>query len=165
MPLFHIHGLVAGLLAPLSRGGAVVCTPGFNALSFLTALADSRATWFTAVPTMHQAILMRCGRGGGRPAHGLRFARSSSAPLPARLTADFESAFGVPLLESYGMTEAAHQIAANTLAGVRKPGSVGPAAGAQVAAIDEAGRHLPADAVGASTRRRSPARPCAAKAR
>ena len=62
MPLFHIHGLIAGLAAPLSRGGAVFCTPGFNALKFFAEMEAARPTWYTAVPTMHQAILTRAGR-------------------------------------------------------------------------------------------------------
>ena len=61
MPLFHIHGLMAGLLAPLDAGSLVFCTPGFNALRFFSWMSEARPTWYTAVPTMHQMILARAG--------------------------------------------------------------------------------------------------------
>lgn len=150
MPLFHIHGLVASLLASLAAGGSVSCTPGFNALQFFTQLKESAATWYTAVPTMHQAILARAARNadalrGSR----LRFIRSSSASLPPQVMAELEATFGVPVIEAYGMTEAAHQMASNPLPPrARKPGSVGLAAGPQIAILDEAGNILPSGAVG-----------------
>ena len=62
MPLFHIHGLIAGILAPLSAGGQICCTPGFNALKFFSWMEEAKPTWYTGVPTMHQAILGRAGR-------------------------------------------------------------------------------------------------------
>lgn len=139
MPLFHIHGLVAGLLAPLAAGGAVVVAPGFFAAEVPGWLERHRATWYTAVPTMHQAILARLAEGATWP--HLRFVRSSSSALPRRTLHDLEARLGVPVIEAYGMTEAAHQIASNPLpAGARKPGSVGPAAGPEVAVLDAEGR-------------------------
>ena len=143
MPLFHIHGLIAGLLAPLSRGGSVFCTPGFNALKFFAAMEESKPTWYTAVPTMHQAILTRAG--GNREViarHPLRFIRSSSSSLPPQVIAELEAVFHAPVIEAYGMTEASHQMASNPLDGVRKPGSVGLAAGPEVAIMDAGGRLL-----------------------
>jgi acyl-CoA synthetase (AMP-forming)/AMP-acid ligase II len=150
MPLFHIHGLVACLLAPLSAGSSVYCSAGFNALRFMADLAESEATWYSAVPTMHQAILARAARNPERSrTNRLRFVRSSSAALPPRVLAELESVFGVPVIEAYGMTEAAHQMASNPLPpGVRKPGTVGLAAGPAVAIMDERGTLLPAGGVG-----------------
>ena len=143
MPLFHIHGLIAGLSAPLSRGGAVFCTPGFNALKFFAEMEEARPTWYTAVPTMHQTILTRAGRYKDIVArHPLRFVRSSSASLPPSVIGELEAAFHCPVIEAYGMTEATHQMACNPLNGVRKPGSVGLAAGPEIAIMDEAGRLL-----------------------
>ncbi len=143
MPLFHIHGLIAGLLAPLSRGGDIFCTPGFNALKFFAWMEEAKPTWYTAVPTMHQAILARAGHHKEVIArHPLRFLRSSSAPLPPQVIAELETTFGAPLIEAYGMTEAAHQMACNPLHGVRKPGSVGVAAGPEIAVMGEQGRLL-----------------------
>ena len=150
MPLFHIHGLVAGVLASLHAGARVACAPGFNALRFFGWLDDLAPTWFTAVPTMHQAILARAGRNAGIVARRrLRFLRSSSAPLPAPVMTALEAAFDAPVVESYGMTEAAHQMSSNPLPpGVRRPGSVGLAAGPEIAVLDAAGRALAPGTVG-----------------
>jgi acyl-CoA synthetase (AMP-forming)/AMP-acid ligase II len=143
MPLFHIHGLIAGLAAPLSRGGAVFCTHGFNALRFFAEMEGAKPTWYTAVPTMHQAVLTRAARNKDIIARQrLRFIRSSSASLPPKVIGELEAAFGAPLIEAYGMTEAAHQMASNPLNGPRKAGSVGLAAGPEIAVMDEAGRLL-----------------------
>jgi oxalate---CoA ligase len=149
MPLFHIHGLLAGLLAPLSRGGSVFCTPGFNALKFFAWMEDSNPTWYTAVPTMHQAILTRSAHNRDVIArHPLRFIRSSSSSLPPQVIAELEGTFHAPVIESYGMTEAAHQMASNPLHGVRKPGSVGLPAGPEIAIMDENGNFLGVGEVG-----------------
>lgn len=142
MPLFHIHGLIASLLAPLSAGGAVICTKGFNALKFMGLLGSELATWYSAVPTMHQAILERAQRQpeAARGA-GLRFVRSSSASLPPRVFGALAATFGCPVIEAYGMTEASHQMTSNPLgAGRQKPGSVGLAAGPEVAIAAPDGR-------------------------
>src|SRR3984893_14557572 len=149
MPLFHIHGLIAGVLAPLSRGGSVYCTLGFNALKFFTWMEDTQPTWYTAVPTMHQTILTRAGHNKDVIArHPLRFIRSSSSSLPPQVIAELEATFQAPVVEAYGMTEASHQMASNPLNGVRKPGSVGLAAGPEVAIMDENGHLLEAGEVG-----------------
>jgi acyl-CoA synthetase (AMP-forming)/AMP-acid ligase II len=145
MPLFHIHGLIAAVSSSLAAGGQVVCTPGFNALKIFGWLDEVRPTWFTAVPTMHQAILARAERN--RDVLGrlqLRFIRSSSASLPPQVMTEVERVFGCPVIESYGMTEAAHQMTSNPLPpAARKPGSVGIAAGPEVGIMDDAGRLLP----------------------
>ncbi len=150
MPLFHIHGLIAAVLSSLCAGASVHCTPGFNALSFFHQVDEVRPSWYTAVPTMHQAILARAPRNAeilGRAA--LRFIRSSSASLPPQVMAELETAFGCPVIEAYGMTEAAHQMASNPLPPrARKPGSVGVAAGPEVAIMGEGGVLLPAGEVG-----------------
>jgi len=144
MPLFHIHGLMAAVLASLHAGASTFCTPGFNALKFFAWLDESDATWYTAVPTMHQAILSRAERNrtvidGCR----IRFVRSSSSSLPPQVMSQLEAAFGAPVIEAYGMTEASHQMTSNPLPPrARKPGSVGMATGQQVAVMDEAGKLL-----------------------
>jgi acyl-CoA synthetase (AMP-forming)/AMP-acid ligase II len=145
MPLFHIHGLIAGLLAPLSAGGQVCCTPGFDALQFFRWMEEARPTWYTAVPTMHQTILARAGKHRELIRNNpLRFIRSSSSALPPQVIGELEETFGAPVIESYGMTEAAHQMASNRLPpGVRKPGTVGVAAGPEVAIMDPEGSLLP----------------------
>jgi oxalate---CoA ligase len=149
MPLFHIHGLIAGLLAPLSRGGSVYCTPGFNALKFFAWMEDAQPSWYTAVPTMHQAILVRAGHNKNVIVrHPLRFIRSSSSSLPPQVIAELEATFHAPVIEAYGMTEASHQMASNPLHGLRKPGTVGIAAGPEVAIMDGAGNLLSAGEMG-----------------
>jgi acyl-CoA synthetase (AMP-forming)/AMP-acid ligase II/acyl carrier protein len=143
MPLFHIHGLVAALLSSLAAGGSVVCAGGFSAPGFFSSLSMFRPTWYTAVPTMHQAVLAEAD-AGAIAGHRLRFIRSSSAALPVQVMSQLEALFGVPVIEAYGMTEAAHQMASNPLPpSPRKPRSVGPAAGPEIAIADAAGALLP----------------------
>ncbi len=144
MPLFHIHGLIAAVLSSLSAGASVACTAGFNALQFFGQLGEFGPTWYTAVPTMHQAIAGRASRHREViAAHRLRLIRSSSASLPPQVMAEVEAAFGAPVIESYGMTEAAHQMTSNPLPPrARRPGSVGVAAGPEVAVMSESGELL-----------------------
>ena len=133
MPLFHVHGLVAALLAPLMTGGRVWCAPGFQAGRFQEWLIESGASWYTAVPTMHQEILLRVRRNAGSPSHRLRLIRSCSAPLPEVVWTDLRSAFGVPVVQAYGMTEAAHQISSTSLADHEwETGSVGISTGPDI---------------------------------
>ena len=143
MPLFHVHGLVASLLATLATGGTVVVPPRFNALGFWRLVHDHNVTWFSAVPTMHQLLIARV-RTGERPDIGrLRFIRSCSAALSPDTMSAMEQTFGVPVLEAYGMTEASHQMASNPLPpGPRKPGSVGPGTGVRIGIMDAEGRLL-----------------------
>lgn len=150
MPLFHIHGLVAALLATLSSGGRMICTPGFQAPQFLGWVAAHQATWYTAVPTMHQSIVSRArSESTAAATTRLRFARSSSASLAPSIIQDLEVALGVPVIEAYGMTEAAHQMTSNPMgSGRQKPGSVGPPAGPEVAIADGDGNLLGPRAVG-----------------
>ena len=150
MPLFHIHGLIAAVLSSLSAGAHIVCSPGFNALKVFQWFAEVKPSWYTAVPTMHQAILDRAPRNAEIVAGmALRFVRSSSSSLPPQVMAALEETFGCPVIEAYGMTEAAHQMASNPLPPLaRKPGSVGLAAGPEVAVMDAAGALLGADQIG-----------------
>jgi acyl-CoA synthetase (AMP-forming)/AMP-acid ligase II len=150
MPLFHIHGLIAGILAPLSAGGEVCCTTGFNALKFFSWMAEVRPTWYTAVPTMHQGILSRAANNADViKANPLRFIRSSSSSMPTQVIKELETVFGAPVIESYGMTEAAHQMASNPLPpALRKPGTVGLHAGPEVCVIDVDGNPLPPGVTG-----------------
>jgi acyl-CoA synthetase (AMP-forming)/AMP-acid ligase II len=146
MPLFHIHGLVAALLSSLSAGGEIVCTSGFVGASFFDWLAEFRPTWYSAVPTMHRSVLSRAGEHSATISSGaMRFIRSSSAALPRATLEELEQTFGVPVIEAYGMTEAAHQMASNPLPpGIRKPGTVGCAAGPEIAVLDANGQTLSA---------------------
>ncbi len=150
MPLFHIHGLIAATLSSLAAGAAVCCSPGFNAFRFFSWFAEARPTWYTAVPTMHQAILNLAKRNEAAIKAGrLRFIRSSSSSLPPQVMAQLEQIFGVPVIEAYGMTEAAHQMASNPLPPRRRhPGSVGIAAGPEIAIMDQGGALQPPGTLG-----------------
>ena len=144
MPLFHIHGLIAALSASIAAGGSVWCSPGFDALKFFRWLDDASPSWFTAVPTMHQAILARSKRNKDIiEKNKLRFLRSSSASLPSQVMKELERVFSAPIIEGYGMTEATHQMASNPLPPlVQKPGSVGREAGPKIRIAHELENHL-----------------------
>ena len=144
MPLFHIHGLMAAVLATLGKGASVFAAPGFDALKFFSLLDQAKPTWYSAVPTMHQALLARAKRNREViDRTRLRFIRSSSSSLPPQVLAELEKTFGVPVVEAYAMTEASHQMTCNQLPpGLRKPGTVGCAAGPEVAIMDEAEAEL-----------------------
>jgi acyl-CoA synthetase (AMP-forming)/AMP-acid ligase II len=117
----------------------------FNPLSFWRTVRDTGATWYSAVPTIHNLLLSRAGEERPAGAEGLRFIRSCSASLPAEMMEKMERVFGVPVLEAYGMTEASHQMSSNPEPpAVRKPGSVGPGTGVKIGIMDDAGNLLAA---------------------
>jgi oxalate---CoA ligase len=147
MPLFHVHGLVASTFAALAAGGSVIVPRRFTPRGFWPQAREHGATWLSAGPTLHQMILDRADDGGAPQT--LRFARSCSSALSPALLARAEQAYGVPMLEAYGMTEASHQMASNPLPpAARIPGSVGVATGTQVSVADKAGNLLPEGSAG-----------------
>ncbi|MGB8265357.1 MAG: acyl--CoA ligase [Candidatus Velthaea sp.] len=150
MPLFHIHGLVFSTLAFLGVGAQVVVPEKFSASAFWPTVERYRATVVSAVPTIYRTLLLRAdAEGAPRPGeHSLRFLRSSSAALPAAEFHKLQARFGVPVVEAYSMTEAAHQMCANPLDGERRAGSVGVGAHVEVAILDEAGNLLGPDEEG-----------------
>jgi amino acid adenylation domain-containing protein len=149
MPLFHTHGLGA-LLASLLAGASMVCTPDFSAPTFFDWMAAFSPTWYTAVPTIHQAVLARAAEHYETITRcPLRFVRSGSAACPPQVLTELERVFHAPVIEYYGMTEAASQITCNPLPpNVRKPGSVGVAVGSELAIMDQRGMLLPVGASG-----------------
>ena len=150
MPLFHIHGLIAGVLATLESGGSMFCSSGFDALKFFNFLDNINPTWFSAVPTMHQAILSRAKRNKAVIENSnLKFIRSSSASLPIVVLEELETVFSCPVIEAYGMTEAAHQMTSNPLPPLlRKSGTVGLAAGPLVEILSNDGEILGPNQIG-----------------
>ena len=150
MPLFHIHGLIAAVLSTLSAGASIYCSSGFNALQVFKWFSSEEPTWFTAVPTMHQAILSRANRNSDiLEKIKLRLIRSSSSSLAPQVMAQLEETFHCPVIEAYGMTEAAHQMASNPLPpSIRKPGSVGLAAGPEIRIMDDKGNFLSSETEG-----------------
>ena len=148
MPLFHVHGLVASTLATLPTGGTVVVPGKFNPLSFWQTAEEHGATWYSAVPTIHQLLLARVKTGcaDGRPApRSCASSARAARRCRRRCMHDLEAAFGAPVLEAYGMTEAAHQMASNPLPPRRRmPGSVGRGTDVQISIMDDEGKHLQA---------------------
>ncbi len=145
LPLFHGHGLIATVLTSLAAGASVVCTGGIDVGKFFAWIKTFQPTWYSAVPTMHQAILARA-RQNPELVEGcrLRLVRSASAPLPPRVFAELERTFANVVIEFYGMTETASApIACNPLPpGRRKAGSVGIPVGLDVAIMNERGAML-----------------------
>ena len=141
MPLFHVHGLLAGFLAPLLSGGSVIVPPRFSAKEFWEDFIAFKANWYTAVPTIHQ-ILLKNPPPTTKP--NIRFIRSCSSPLSPKVFAELEKAFDAPVLEAYAMTEAAHQMTSNPLPPARRqPGSVGIGQGVEVRILDQDGKEVP----------------------
>jgi oxalate---CoA ligase len=150
MPLYHIHGLIGAVLSSIGAGASIVCAPDANPRAFFDRVDEFHPTWYTAVPSIHAAILECAPRYSGVIARApLRFIRSCSAALPPRLMGDLEKTFRVPVLEAYGMTEACHQVTLNPLPpAARKPGSVGIPTGTKVGIADENGNLLAAGETG-----------------
>jgi acyl-CoA synthetase (AMP-forming)/AMP-acid ligase II len=149
MPLFHVHGLIGATLSSLSAGATVVLPGKFSAQAFWPAAKVYRVTWYSAVPTIHQVLLLRAEGDGAPERSGFRFIRSCSSALAPATMSQLEERFAAPVLEAYAMTEASHQMTANRLPpGKRKAGSVGVGANVDVAIMDEQGKLLPAGAQG-----------------
>ena len=142
MPLFHVHGLIGVSLSTLFSGGTLVIPPKFSASTFWKHQNDHKATWYSAVPTIHQILLMRAEKDNA-PKKSFRFIRSCSAALPPSVFKDLETRFGAPVLEAYGMTEASHQMSSNLLPPFdRSPGTVGQGTGVEIAIMNELGTLL-----------------------
>jgi acyl-CoA synthetase (AMP-forming)/AMP-acid ligase II len=151
MPLFHVHGLIGATLSTLHSGGAVVVPAKFSAGAFWQLASKYSVTWYSAVPTIHQILLGRAEQDNA-PRGGLRFIRSCSSALAPAVFQQLEDRFGAPVLEAYGMTEAAHQMASNPLPpGPRKPGFVGKGTGVDIVIRDDQGQSLPAGKQGEVT--------------
>ena len=145
LPLFHGHGLIATVMTSLAAGASIVSTPGCDIDRFFGWITTFRPTWYSAVPTMHQAILTQARQHPEQAADSrLRLIRSASAPLPPRVFAELERTFETTVIEFYGMTETASSpIACNPLPPrQRKAGSVGIPVGLDVAIMDEGGTLL-----------------------
>ena len=144
MPLFHIHGLIAVIATSMAQGASVCCSSGFNAMKFLELAKEEKISWYSGVPTMHQTILLRAQKQPeAARALGLRFLRSSSASLPPAVFSELNGVFGCPVIEAYGMTEAAHQMTSNPLElGKQKAGFVGIVTSPEVCILDSSGNQL-----------------------
>ena len=150
MPLFHIHGLIAVLSASAKVGASVCASNGFNALKFLDLAETQNITWYSGVPTMHQAILLRAQKNSNKAKKlNLRFIRSSSASLPPAIFEQLNDIFQTPVIEAYGMTEATHQMTSNPLPpAIQKPGLVGMPAGPEICIMNDKNEKLSQGEIG-----------------
>jgi acyl-CoA synthetase (AMP-forming)/AMP-acid ligase II len=150
MPLFHGHGLIAALLATLASGGSVLIPARgrFSAHTFDDDLRAANATWFTAVPTIHQILLNRKETDADPERARLRFIRSCSAALNPETAEALQTTFKASVLSAYGMTEATHQMASTGEDETVTAGLVGRATGVQVRIVGDDGRPCPPDGVG-----------------
>jgi acyl-CoA synthetase (AMP-forming)/AMP-acid ligase II/acyl carrier protein len=145
--LFHVGGLVDLLLAPLYAGGTVICTSGFDSLRCRRMILSERPTWFQGVPTTLRELLREVRQNGTPPRvhDSLRLLRSVAAPLPPPLMAELEATFGIPVLQTFGMTEAGPLITSTRLPpGPRKVGSVGQSCGCSIRVCSAEGASRPA---------------------
>ncbi|WP_162179583.1 AMP-binding protein [Thermogemmatispora carboxidivorans] len=125
LPFFHINAPVVSLCASLLAGASLIVAPRFSRRRFWSWVERYEATWISVVPTIVALLLESEERPAFLPGR-LRFARSASAPLPPANLRAFEERFGIPLIETYGLSEAGSQVAANPLPPApHKPGSVG----------------------------------------
>ena len=150
MPLFHIHGLIAVLSASAKVGASVCASNGFNALKFLDLAETQNISWYSGVPTMHQAILLRAQKNSDKAKKlNLRFIRSSSASLPPAIFEQLNDIFQTPVIEAYGMTEATHQMTSNPLPpAIQKPGLVGMPAGPEICIMNDKNEKLAQGEIG-----------------
>ena len=155
MPLFHIHGIVANVGASVLSEARVACSAYCGGEAFVDELADGVAggvpTWYSAVPTMHHAILEAAEARGAALRHALTLMRNCSAALLPPVSRRFQAAFGragrFEVVPTYAMTES-FPIASNPPSLEVKLASVGPAMGPDVTVRDDAGARLPAGVEG-----------------
>jgi len=154
MPLYHGHGLLAALLSTLASGGTVLLPARgrFSAHTFWDDIDAVRATWYTAVPTIHQILLERAQSDGPGKQAALRFIRSCSAPLTPETAQALQATFRAPVVCAFGMTEATHQVATTAIDQEKNPsetaGLVGRSTGPEIRIAGSQGESLPAEAVG-----------------
>jgi acyl-CoA synthetase (AMP-forming)/AMP-acid ligase II len=151
LPLYHINGLCVTIMGPLVSGGSVVVPPKFSVSAFWPTIREQACTWFSVVPTQISYLLHDVEKTTTNPADiaGLRFGRSASAPLSPDVHEAFETRFGLPIIETMGLTETAAQILSNPLPpGERKIGSPGLAVGNEVMIADDNQREVPAGVEG-----------------
>jgi long-chain acyl-CoA synthetase len=139
LPLFHVNGIVVSVLIPLLAGGSVVIADRFDPLTYFEVIENQRPTFFSAVPTIY-TMLAALPADVAPDTSSVRFAVCGAAPAPAELLTRFESRYGFPLIEGYGLSEGTCASTINPVAGPRRAGTVGIAfPGQQIRIIDESG--------------------------
>ncbi|ORB87564.1 acyl-CoA synthetase [Mycobacterium kansasii] len=154
MPLYHGHGLMAALLSTLASGGAVLLPARgkFSAHTFWDDIEAVQATWYTAVPTIHQILLERAKTEPSGTKAALRFIRSCSAPLTPETAQALHAEFSAPVVCAFGMTEATHQVATTGPDEKENPavstGLVGKSTGPEIRIVGSGGVPVGAGEVG-----------------
>jgi acyl-CoA synthetase (AMP-forming)/AMP-acid ligase II/acyl carrier protein len=147
---YHIGGLVDLLMAPLASGGCIIATGGFNAPLFFELLGKARPSWYQGVPTTLNELVILAQRNGITARNSsLRLLRSVAAALPPKLMGELETLFALPVIQTFGMTEAGPLISSTALPpAIRKPGSVGRSCGTEIRIVGPQGQSLPAGETG-----------------
>ena len=136
LPVYHINGLCVSIMGTLVSGGSLAMCARFSRSRFWQQAGESGATWFSVVPTIISHLLHGDAEPDAATRAQLRFGRSASSALAPEVQTAFEARFGVPIIETMGLTETAAQIASNPLPpGTRKIGSPGIAYGNKVAIL------------------------------
>lgn len=137
LPICHINGLCVTMMGPLVSGGSTAMCAKFSTSKFWGQVERMQANWFSVVPTIISHLLHADPEPSAQTKAALRFGRSASSALAPDVQNAFEARFGVPIIETMGLTETAAQILSNPLPpGVRKIGSPGLAFGNEVAVFD-----------------------------
>lgn len=149
LPMCHINGLCVTIMAPFVSGGSAAVCHRFSASMFWDTCAKHEVTWFSVVPTIISHLLHGERDPDEDTKRRVRFGRSASSALAPDVQTSFEERFGMPIVETMGLTETAAQILSNPLPpGTRKIGSPGMAYGNEVLIMDSDLNTLPADTEG-----------------
>jgi acyl-CoA synthetase (AMP-forming)/AMP-acid ligase II/thioesterase domain-containing protein len=143
LPIFYAHGLLSPLRI-LVCGGCVIYAPSFDPHNFFRWLDAAKPTAMTAGPTLYQAIMQHAGENAdviGR--NRLKYISTGNAAMPNEVMDQLEKTFGVPVLETYAMTEVPIITMNPPPPGKSKRGSAGVSWGTEVAIMDEGGELLP----------------------
>ncbi len=148
LPLFHVNGIVIGTLSPLLAGGRTTIAGRFSPKTFFDRIEQSGATYFSAVPTIY-TMLSGLPNQVKPDTSSVRFAICGAAPASVELLEQFESRYGIPIIEGYGLSEGTCASTLNPLAGQRKAGTVGlPLPGQTIQLVDMNGAPVAAGEAG-----------------
>ncbi|WP_405860596.1 long-chain fatty acid--CoA ligase [Streptomyces sp. NBC_00090] len=152
LPFFHVFGQTCGLNAAVLTGARITLLPRFDAAKALEILSRDRVTVMEGVPTMFLGLLAAADAAGSTglgDAPALRLSVTGGSAMPVEVLHRFESVFGCPVVEGYGLSETAPVVTFGSLDGPRKPGSIGtPIEGVRVRLVDDEGKDVPEGEVG-----------------
>ncbi|WP_369201233.1 acyl-CoA synthetase [Streptomyces sp. PU-14G] len=146
LPLFHVHGLILGVLGPLRRGGSLRHLGRFTTQGVARELADG-GTMLFGVPTMYHRLADACASEPDlvRALAGTRLLVSGSAALPLHDHERLTAATGQRVIERYGMTETLMNTSVRP-GGTSRPGTVGlPLRDVDIRLMDDSGERIPVE--------------------